>query len=292
MKMQKATLDFPEFASPYAVRLAKRSEKFALQVYDSHLTNAPVKFGADPFGELSTASKCYGLKQRFKDRVLIMTADKCFMNCRHCTRRGLLGGAEVVRSKEQLDACVDYVKQNLEIRDILLSGGDVLTLSDKEVSRFVNAFARLKQIEMIRICTRALCANPARITDSLVKILSRPGKVWVNTQFNCVDELTPAARKAAAKLVDAGVPVSCQTVLLKEINDTPEEMLSLLRALSAARIRPYYVFMCDPVAGTEGFHVPLSRAKEIEKYCAESIGGLAMPRFVRDVPGAKRKMPI
>jgi lysine 2,3-aminomutase len=116
--------------------------------------------------------------------------------------------------------------------------------------------------------------------------------VWVNTQFNCVDELTPAARKAAAKLVDAGVPVSCQTVLLKEINDTPDEMLNLLRALSAARIRPYYVFMCDPVAGTEGFHVPLSRAKEIEKYCAESIGGLAMPRFVRDVPGAKRKMPI
>lgn len=283
---------FPEFASPYAMRLAGRSEKFALQVFDSHLTKAPVRFGADPFDELSSASRCHGLKQRFKDRVLIMTADRCFMNCRHCTRRGLLGNAEVVRTKAELDACVAYVKSDPEIRDVLLSGGDVLVLPDREVARFVNAFAELKQIEMVRICTRALCANPRRITDSLVKILSASGKVWVNTQFNCADELTPAARKAAAKLVDAGIPVSCQTVLLKEINDTPEEMLKLLRGLSAARIRPYYVFMCDPVAGTEGFHVPLSRAKEIERYCAESIGGLAMPRFVRDVPGAKRKMPI
>ena len=139
---------------------------------------------------------------------------------------------------------------------------------------------------------RTSSANPARVTASLAGKLSRSKKVWVNTQFNCADEVTPEARAAAARLVDRGVPVSCQTVLLKGVNDSPTEMLRLLRALSAARIRPYYVFMCDPVAGVGRFRVPLERARRIERICAESIGGLSMPRFVADIPGAKRKQPI
>ena len=114
----------------------------------------------------------------------------------------------------------------------------------------------------------------------------------MNTQFNCADEVTDEAKKAAALLVNAGIPVSCQTVLLKGVNDSTEEMLKLLRALSAARIRPYYVFMCDPVAGTERFMVPLETARQIENGCAERIGGLSLPRFVRDIPGSKRKTPI
>jgi lysine 2,3-aminomutase len=116
--------------------------------------------------------------------------------------------------------------------------------------------------------------------------------VWVSTQFNCADELTPEARAAAARLVGAGVPVNCQTVLLKGVNDSAAEMLRLFRALSAARIRPYYVFTCDPVAGISHFRVPLARALEIERRCAESIGGLALPRFVADLPGEKRKREL
>ncbi len=285
--------DFPVFACPYSRRLAERSAAFRLQVYDEGVQVPDARdYGVDPFGELTHASKCFGLKQRFPDRVLIMTSDKCFMNCRHCTRRGLLGKAEVVETKEQLAACVDYVKARPEIRDVLLSGGDILTLSDENVLEFVDTFAALDQIDIVRVCTRALCTNPERITDKLADNLSRSKKVWVNTQFNSADELTLEAVEAAAKLVEKGVPVSCQTVLLKGVNDSGEKMLALLKALTKARIRPYYVFMCDPVSGIERFRVPLDKAKEIEAYCAERIGGLSLPKFVADLPGEKRKLPI
>lgn len=288
--------DFPEYACEYSKRLASVSSAFAKQVYDPKSSRLKADggetYGIDPFGELTHASKCFGLKQRFKDRVLIMTSDRCFMNCRHCTRRGLLGKAQVVRTKAELDACVDYVRARPEVRDVLLSGGDILTLSDGEVMRFVDTFAALEQIDIVRVCTRALCTNPGRITDKLAKALSKSGKVWVNTQFNCADELTAEAREAAAKLINRGVPVSCQSVLLKGVNDSAPKMIKLLKALSAARIRPYYVFMCDPVAGIGRFRVPIEKAREIERRAAESLGGLSLPRFVADIPGAKRKMPI
>lgn len=285
--------DFPEYLCPYARELAARSARFALQAFargEGRTVSEP--FGPDPFGELTHASKCYGLKQRFPDRVLVMTSDACFMNCRHCTRRGLLGKAQVVKTAAQLAACVDYVRSHPKVRDVLLSGGDILTLSDREVMRFVNAFAALEQVDMVRVCTRAVCTNPGRVTRRLAKALGRSGKVWVNTQFNCSDEVTPEAREAARLLVEAGIPVSCQTVLLKGVNDSAAEMLKLFRALTAARIRPYYVFTCDPVAGIDRFRVPLEKARRIERVCAESIGGLALPRFVSDLPGARRKTPV
>lgn len=290
-------IDFPEYACDYSKRLASVSPAFAKQVYDPKPSRRKADdddgaYGIDPFGELAGASKCFGLKQRFRDRVLVMTSDRCFMNCRHCTRRGLLGKAQVVRTKAELDACVDYVKARPEVRDVLLSGGDILTLSDREIVRFVDAFAALDQIDIVRVCTRALCTNPMRVTDSLAKALARSGKVWVNTQFNCADELTSEAREAAAKLVNRGIPVSCQSVLLKGVNDSAPKMIKLLKALSATRIRPYYVFMCDPVAGIGRFRVPVEKAREIERRAAEALGGLSLPRFVADIPGAKRKTPI
>ena len=245
----------------------------------------------DPFGELSKAAKCPGLKQRFPDRVLVMTTDKCFGSCAHCTRKWILGKSKVVETAAELEACVDYVRKHPKVRDVLLSGGDVLTLPDAQVMRFVNAFAALKQIEVIRVCTRAPVSNPKRITDRLARLLAKSGKVWANVHINTAAEAEIAAR-SAAKLVDRGIPVSSQTVLLRKVNDTPAKMLALLRALSAARIRPYYVFQCDPVAGLEKFRVPLKTAKRIECYCAEHVGGLALPRFVADVPGAKRKIPL
>ena len=286
---------FPEHVCPYAQRLAEKSRRFALQCYDrlsASRRQPSADYSPDPFGELSHASKCYGLKQRFPDRVLVMTSDRCFMNCRHCTRRGLLGHAQVVRTVPDLQRCVDYVKAHPKVRDVLLSGGDILTLPDAKVLAFVNAFAALPQVELVRVCTRALAANPARITARLAAALAKSRKVWVNTQFNCADEVTVEARTAAARLVDRGIPVSCQTVLLRGVNDSGPEMLKLLKALSAARIRPYYVFQCDPVAGIDQFRVPLDKARRIELYCAERIGGLALPRFVADLPGARRKTPI
>jgi lysine 2,3-aminomutase len=283
---------FPEKACSYARALAARSKKFALQVESRGESPYDDGYPADPFGELRSGTGVRGLVQRFPDRVLVMASGECFVNCRHCTRRGILGESPVVESADALARCVKYVRSHPEVRDVLISGGDPLVLPDDRVMRFVDAFAALDHVKMVRLCTRAPCVNPARITTALADRLAKSRKVWVNTQFNCADEVTPAAVAAAAKLVDRGIPVSCQTVLLKGVNDSPQGMLRLLQALSAARIRPYYVFMCDPVAGIERFRVPVKKARDIEKYCACRIGGLSMPRFVRDIPGAKRKEPI
>ena len=283
---------FPRHACEYAERLAERCEPFRRQLEPDDRELADDGLSADPFGETEGLTGVYGLRQRFDDRVLVMTSDSCFMNCRHCTRKGILGSAEVVRSDGELQDCIAYVEARPEVRDVLLSGGDPLILPDDEIMRFVDAFASLGQVEVVRVCTRALCANPERVTDRLAKRLRASGKVWVNTQFNCAGEVTAEAAAACGRLVDAGIPVSCQTVLLAGVNDSADAMIDLFRALQRARVRPYYVFQCDPVAGISHFRVSLGRAKEIALECARRIGGLGLPRFVADIPGSGRKMPV
>ena len=292
-EIEEVTARFPFVACVYARALADASDAFRRQVEPSvRELEDDEEFGPDPFDEEGEASGCFGLKQRFPDRVLVMTSNACFMNCRHCTRKGLLRHAEVVRSDEELAACTAYVQEHPLVRDVLLSGGDPLVLPDDEVMRFVRAFAGLPQVDVVRLCTRAPCVNPARVTRALAALLGRSGKVWVNTQFNHPDEVTPEAAEACANLVRAGLPVSCQTVLLAGVNDSADVLLDLFRALQRARVRPYYVFQCDPVAGVSHFRVPLERAIEIERECAERIGGLGLPRFVADIPGAPRKIPL
>ena len=283
---------FPRFACAYAEALAAKCPGFAAQVEPDPRELEEDGYGPDPFGEEGEAAGCRGLKQRFPDRVLVMASDSCFMNCRHCTRKGLLRSAEVVRSDEDLQTCLSYVQDHPLVRDVLISGGDPLVLPDDEVMRFVDAFAGMEQIDVVRLCTRAPCANPRRVTRKLADALGRSGKVWVNTQFNCAGEVTPEAAEACSRLVRAGVPVSCQTVLLAGVNDSADKMLELFRALQRARVRPYYVFACDPVAGVSHFRVPMEKARRIERECAARIGGLGLPRFVADLPGADRKTPI
>lgn len=285
---------YPFAACDYSRGLAEKCPEFARQVNPDlrELDDAEGEWGADPFGEEDEASGCFGLKQRFADRVLVMASNSCFMNCRHCTRKGLLRQAEIVRTDEDLQSCVSYVQNHPLVRDVLISGGDPLVLPDDEVMRFVDAFAGMEQVDVVRVCTRAPCVNPARITRELAERLAQSGKVWLNTQFNCAGELTPEAVAACRLLVGAGVPVSCQTVLMAGVNDSTDRMLELFRALQRAQVRPYYVFLCDPIAGISHFRVPLERAQAIERECAERIGGLGLPRFVADLPGSRRKTPI
>lgn len=283
----------PRFACAYAEALAARCPGFARQVEpDAREEDDAEDYSCDPFGEGDEAAVCSGLKQRFPDRVLVMTSDSCFMNCRHCTRKGLLAESAVVRSDEDLVACVTYVQEHPRVRDVLLSGGDPLVLPDDEVMRFVDAFAALPQVEVVRLCTRAPCVNPPRVTPALAARLGASGKVWVNTQFNCAGEVTPEAAEACGHLVKAGIPVSCQTVLLAGVNDDEEELVALFRALQRARVRPYYVFQCDPIAGISHFRVPLEKARALARACAARIGGLGLPRFVADIPGARYKVPL
>lgn len=247
---------------------------------------------ADPFAEETHAACCYGVKQRFPNRVLVMTADQCAMNCRHCTRKGLLKKAEVIRTARQLARAVAYVKKNLRIREVLLSGGDPLTLTDAQLLAFVKAFAALPRIDAVRIGTRMPAVHPKRITAAFAKKLGACKKVWVNTQFNHVSELTPEAVLACGRLVDAGIPVSNQSVLLKGVNDSVDAMVALCSALQRARVRPYYVFQCDPIAGIAHFRVPLAKARRIARELPKHLGGLALPRFVRDLPGSPSKQEL
>lgn len=247
---------------------------------------------ADPFAEKGVAACCYGVKQRFPNRVLVMTSAHCAMNCRHCTRKGLLQQAEVVRTSKQLAEAVAYVEAHPLVREVLLSGGDPLMLSDTKVLAFVKAFAALPQIDAVRIGTRMPAVNPARITHALAKKLGAFKKVWVNTQFNHVSELTPEAVEACALFVEAGIPVSNQSVLLKGVNDSVEALVALCSALQRARVRPYYVFLCDPIAGIAHFRVSLAKARRIARALPKRLGGLALPRIVRDLPGSPCKQEL
>jgi len=247
---------------------------------------------ADPFSEKTGAACCYGLKQRFPDRVLVMANDRCAMACRHCTRKGLLKDAEVVRTPAQLAAAVAWVEAHPAVREVLISGGDPLLLSDARLLAIVRAFARLPQIDAVRIGTRVPVTLPMRVTAALARKLGAFKKVWVNTQFNHEREITPDAAAACGRLVEAGIPVSNQSVLLRGVNDSTDAMFALCTALQRIRVRPYYVFQCDPVAGIAHFRVPLNRARKIERELAARVGGLALPRFVIDRPGSVRKMPI
>jgi len=287
---------YPVVISPYALSLLSRenpADPLNRQALPSveELADEP-GMEADPFAETGRAACCHGLKQRFPDRVLVMAHDRCAMACRHCTRKGLLRGAEVVRTPAQLAAAVAWVKAHPAVREVLLSGGDPLLLPDARLLAFVRAFARLPQIDAVRIGTRAPVTLPMRVTEALARELGAFKKVWVNTQFNHVRELTSAAAAACGRLVDAGIPVSNQSVLLKGVNDSVEALFDLCAALQRARVRPYYVFLCDPVGGISHFRVPLRRARQIERALALRLGGLALPRFVRDVPGAPCKQPL
>jgi len=287
---------YPIRLTPYALSLlrpAELSDPLALQALPAaaELIDEP-GMTADPFHETAQAIRCHGLKQRFPDRVLVMAHDQCAMACRHCTRKGLLGTADVVRTPPQVAQAVAWVQAHPQVREVLLSGGDPLLLSDRRLTGLVRAFARLPQIDAVRIGTRVPATLPMRVTPELARALGASKKVWVNTQFNHVRELTPEAVTACARLVDAGIPVSNQTVLLKGVNDSIEALFALCAGLQRIRVRPYYVFLCDPVAGIAHLRVSLRRARSLERELAERLGGLALPRFVMDVPGALRKRPI
>lgn len=245
----------------------------------------------DPFAELADASPLPGVVRRFRDRILVVATDVCAMRCRHCTRKNLLG-KHAVPAWEDYPKIAGYIRDNKEIREVLLSGGDPMTLGEAELAKRVEVFAALERIYAIRIGTRVPCSDPCRVTPSLAEALGRSRKVWVNTQFNHPAEITPEAARACGLLVDAGIPVSCQTVLLKGVNNDPDTLEALFRSLQAIRVRPYYAFAGDPVAGTGHFRVTPAEAAALEREVAERIGGLAMPRFVADIPGAKRKTPV
>jgi lysine 2,3-aminomutase len=195
-------------------------------------------------------------------------------------------------SPVRLRQAVAYLAEHPEITDIIVSGGDAMTLATEALERVLAALRSVPSIQIIRIGTRTPAVMPQRITDELVAMLRKYHPVWVNTHFNHPRELTPETAEACARLADAGVPLGNQCVLLRGVNDNPQIMEELCRGLVRMRVRPYYLFQCDLVRGVEHFRTPLSRGLEIMEYMRGRVSGLAIPNFVVDAPHGGGKIPV
>jgi lysine 2,3-aminomutase len=245
----------------------------------------------DPLAEKED-SVVPGLVHRYPDRALMVLTDICPMLCRHCTRKREWGHGSWVRTGAEIDAMVDYLRRNSAIRDVIISGGDPLTLSTAHLESIITRVRAIKHVEIIRIGSRFPVVLPQRIDAGLCNMLSKYGPIWLNTHFNHPREITPEATAACERLLRAGVPVNNQTVLLRGINDSVETITALCRGLLKARVRPYYLFQCDEVQGTEHLRTPVETGIKIIEGMRGFISGLAIPTFVVDLVEGGGKVPL
>src|SRR5436309_2834847 len=231
------------------------------------------------------------ITHRYPDRALFLVSPVCASYCRFCTRRRKVGDPEKI-PMSQFESAFEYLEAHSEIRDVIMSGGDPLMLSDRRLEVILARLRSIKHIEIIRIGSRVPCHLPERITPELCDTLRKFHPLFINTHFNHPDELTPAAVAGLGMLADAGIPLGCQTVLLKGINDTPEVMVRLMQRLLMARVRPYYIYMADQVAGAEHFRTTVETGLKIMKALRGWTSGLANPHFVIDAPGGGGKVPL
>lgn len=232
------------------------------------------------------------LTHRYPDRVLFIVTEMCAMYCRHCTRRRMVGSKEGSIPTSAIDRVIDYISKTPVIRDVLISGGDPLSLGDKKLEYILSKLRAIPHVEVIRFGTRVPVTNPFRITDEFAQMVRKYHPVWVNTHFNHPDELTKEAVESLAKLADVGVPLGNQTVLLRGVNDCPNIQKELALGLVKARVRPYYLYQCDLSEGIEHFRTPVSKGIEIIEHLRGHISGYAVPTFVVDAPGGGGKIPV
>ena len=231
------------------------------------------------------------ITHRYPDRVLFLVSPVCASYCRFCTRRRKVGDPEKI-PLNQYDSAFDYIASHPEIRDVILSGGDPMMLSDRRIEYIFQKLRAIPHVEIIRIGSRITSHLPERITPEFCEMVKKYHPVYMNTHFDHPSELTPAAVAALGRLADAGVPLGCQTVLLRGVNDDPMIMKELMQKLMKARVRPYYIYMADQVAGGEHFRTTVEKGLEIIKALRGWTSGLAVPHFVIDAPGGGGKVPL
>jgi len=245
----------------------------------------------DPCGE-DNDSPIPGVVHRYPDRILFISTDKCAAYCRFCTRKRIVSEEDDIQIEKRLEQAVTYIKKNKQIRDVLISGGDPLTYSDNKLDYILKTLRAIPQIEIIRIGTRIPVTMPQRITDGLLNVLSRNHPLYISLHVNHPLELTVETRQACNRLANVGVPLGSQTVLLRGINDSVEVMKRLMQQLLTIRVRPYYIYQCDPVIGTEHFRTTVAKGIEIIKGLRGFTSGYAVPTYVIDAPGGGGKVPI
>jgi lysine 2,3-aminomutase len=294
-ELKLVTSRYPFSVTPYYLSLINPGDK-----------NDPIRKQAVPcFEEITMAdmgeedpleekrdSVVPGLVHRYPDRVLMVLTDICPMFCRHCTRKREWQNGGWVRPVGEIEPMLDYIRNNPQVRDVIISGGDVLTLSTDRLEKVLYKLRKIEHVEIIRIGSRYPVVLPQRIDQELCDMLSNYGPIWFNTHFNHPNEVTPEAAKACDRLVRAGVPVNNQTVLLKGINDSVATQLALSHALLKIKVRPYYLFQCDEVQGTEHLRTPVETGINIIDGMRGHTSGLAVPTFVIDLPSGGGKVPL
>ncbi|MBR3986036.1 MAG: lysine 2,3-aminomutase [Bacteroidales bacterium] len=245
----------------------------------------------DPLHE-DEDSPAPGLTHRYPDRVLFLITDMCSMYCRHCTRRRFAGQKDDESPSERIEKCLAYIEKTPQVRDVLLSGGDALMVSDKKLEYIIQRLRAIPHVEIVRIGSRTPVVCPQRITPELCEMLKKYHPIWLNTHFNHPNEFTPEAEAALARLANAGIPLGNQTVLLRGVNDCVHVMKKLMHELVRNRVRPYYIYQCDLSMGLEHFRTPVSKGIEIIENLRGHTSGYAVPTFVVDAPGGGGKTPV
>lgn len=247
----------------------------------------------DPLGEdHDTATP--GLVHRYPDRVLFLTTGFCSTYCRYCTRSRMVGetNGEYSFSVSQWEKAAQYIEAHPEIRDCLLSGGDPLSIGDDKLEWLLNRLRSIKHLEFIRIGTKIPVVMPQRITKKLVNMLKKFHPLWMSIHFTHPDEMTPEVMEACARLANAGIPLGSQTVLMKGINNDPLVLKDLFHKLLRARVRPYYLYQCDPVSGSSHFRTSVEEGLEVIRQLRGHTTGYAIPHFTVDAPGGGGKIPL
>lgn len=256
--------------------------------YETHVSPADL---LDPLHE-DEDSPVPGLTHRYPDRVLLLITDMCSMYCRHCTRRRFAGQKDDESPGDNIQKAIDYIAATPQVRDVLLSGGDALMVSDAKLESIIKRLRDIPHVEIIRIGSRVPVVCPQRITPKLVEMLKQYHPIWLNTHFNHPDEITAESAAACERLANAGIPLGNQSVLLRGVNDCVNIMKRLVHKLVKIRVRPYYIYQCDLSMGLEHFRTPVSKGIEIIEGLRGHTSGYAVPTFVVDAPGGGGKTPV
>ena len=245
----------------------------------------------DPVGEEGTMP-VPGIVHRYPDRVLFLVTDRCAAYCRYCTRSRLVSNAQAYDFHPELEAGLKYIEDHPEIRDVLISGGDPLLLSDAKLDALMGRLRAIKHVEFIRLGSRIPVFLPQRITPALAEVFRRHGPIWLSIHTNHPKECTQELAAALDRLSFAGVPLGNQSVLLRGVNDDPQVMTSLVHRLLMMRVRPYYLYACDLIEGSSHLRVPIQRGVEIIRALRGHTTGYAIPQLVIDAPGGGGKIPV
>lgn len=246
----------------------------------------------DPLGE-DSHSPVPGLVHRYPDRVLLLVTNFCSVYCRYCTRARMVGSVgERSVKKSDIEAALGYIEQTPAVRDVLISGGDPLSLDDDRLEYILKRLRKIPHVEFVRIGSKQPVVQPMRITPTLTRILKRYHPLWMSLHFTHVDEITPEVAEACGRLADAGIPLGSQTVLLKDVNDNVAAMTALMQGLLRIRVKPYYLYQCDPISGSAHFRTPVAKGVELIRGLRGHTTGYAVPTFVVDAPNGGGKIPV